>query len=253
MRYWPTPTLALRSGGIPCSIGTDRILTTHAGSLPRPPDLRDMVFAKANGEPYDPTELDERLKSAVAEVVRRQVESGIDCVNDGELSKTNFTDYVRWRIAGYEARPSSGARRLSITARDERKFAGYFAANPRNRPTGPATMPVCVSELRYVGQADLSRDLDNFTAALSGVDVVGAYLPANTPGTIEHWMLNEYYKSDEAFVFAIADAMHEEYQAIVDAGFLLQIDDPDLPDGWNCLPISALQNTANTPRCGWTP
>ena len=157
---------------------TDRILTTHAGSLPRPPDLRDMVFAKANGEPYDPTELDERLKSAVAEVVRRQVESGIDCVNDGELSKTNFTDYVRWRIAGYEARPSSGARQLSITARDERKFAGYFAANPRNRPTGPATMPVCVSELRYVGQADLSRDLDNFTAALSGVDVVGAYLPA---------------------------------------------------------------------------
>jgi hypothetical protein len=115
---------------------TDRILTTHAGSLPRPPDLRDMVFDKANGEPHDPTELDERLKSAVAEVVRRQVECGIDCVNDGELSKTNFTDYVRWRIAGYEARPSSGARRLSITARDERKFAGYFAANPRNRPAG---------------------------------------------------------------------------------------------------------------------
>jgi 5-methyltetrahydropteroyltriglutamate--homocysteine methyltransferase len=74
---------------------TDRILTTHAGSLPRPPDLRDMVLAKANGEPYDPTELDERLKSAVAEVVRRQIEIGIDCVDDGELSKTNFTDYVR--------------------------------------------------------------------------------------------------------------------------------------------------------------
>ena len=97
-------------------------------------------------------------------------------------------------------------------------------------------MPVCVSELRYVGHADLAKDLDNFTAALAGVSVAGAYLPANTPGTIEHWMLNEYYKSDEAFVFAIADAMHEEYQAIVDAGFLLQIDDPDLPDGWNCLP-----------------
>jgi len=108
-----------------------------------------------------------------------------------------------------------------------------------DRP-GPATMPVCVSELRYVGHADLMKDLDNFTAALAGVNVVGAYLPANTPGTIEHWMLNEYYKSDEAFVFAIADAMHEEYQAIVDAGFLLQIDDPDLPDGWNCLPDISL-------------
>ena len=189
-----------------------------------------------NGAPHDAAGFDDRLKSAVAEVVRRQIESGIDCVNDGELSKTNFTDYVRARIAGYEARPSTGARRLSITARDERKFAGYFAVNPRNRPTGPATMPVCVSELRYVGQADLAKDLDNFTAALAGVSVAGAYLPANTPGTIEHWMLNEYYKNDEAFVFAIADAMHEEYQAIVEAGFLLQIDDPDLPDGWNCLP-----------------
>jgi 5-methyltetrahydropteroyltriglutamate--homocysteine methyltransferase len=82
----------------------------------------------------------------------------------------------------------------------------------------------------------LKRDLDNFKAAVSGVKVAETYLPANTPGTIEHWMANEYYKSDEEFVFAIADVMHEEYKAIVDAGFQLQIDDPDLPDGWNCLP-----------------
>ncbi len=215
---------------------TDRILTTHAGSLPRPADLRDMVVAKANGPSYDQAALDQRLRSAVAEVVRRQAECGIDIVNDGELSKTNFTDYVRWRIAGYEERPSAGPRRLSITARDETKFADYFAVNPRARPVGPPTMPVCVDKLRYVGQADLATDLDNFKAALAGVEVAGAFLPANTPGTIEHWMLNEYYKSDEEFVFAIADTMHEEYQAIVDAGFLLQIDDPDLPDGWNCLP-----------------
>ena len=215
---------------------TDRILTTHAGSLPRPADLRDLVLAKANGAAQDPAAFDARLRSAVAEPVRRQVEAGIDCVNDGELSKTNFTDYIRGRIAGYETRPSSGVRRLSITARDETKFAGYFAANPRMRPVGPPTMPVCVAPLRYVGQADLAKDLDNFKAALAGVSVAGAFLPANTPGTIEHWMLNEHYKSDEEFVFAIADAMREEYQAIVDAGFLLQIDDPDLPDGWNCLP-----------------
>jgi len=215
---------------------TDRILTTHAGSLPRPPDLREMVAAKANGAAYDAAAFDERLRSGVAEVVRRQVDCGIDCVNDGELSKTNFTDYVRWRIAGYEERPSSGERRLSITARDQRKFAGYFEANPRRWSLGPPTMPVCTSELRYVGQADLARDLGNFRAALADVSVAAAFLPANTPGTIEHWMLNAYYKNDEAFVFAIADVMHEEYQAIVDAGFLLQIDDPDLPDGWNCLP-----------------
>jgi 5-methyltetrahydropteroyltriglutamate--homocysteine methyltransferase len=215
---------------------TDRIMTAHAGSLPRPDDLRAMVVAKANGETYDTGALDRRLKSAVAETVRHQAQCGLDCVNDGELSKTNFTDYVRWRIAGYASRPSAGVRRLSITARDETKFAGYFAANPRARPVGPPTMPVCVEKLRYTGQADLAADLANFKAALDGVNVAEAFLPANSPGTIEHWMANEYYKSDEEFVFAIADVMHEEYQAIVDAGFVLQIDDPDLPDGWNCLP-----------------
>ena len=215
---------------------TDRIMTAHAGSLPRPDDLREMVVAKANGEPYDAGALDRRLKSAVAETVRHQAQCGLDCINDGELSKTNFTDYVRWRIAGYASRPSAGPRRLSITARDETKFAGYFAANPRARPVGPPTMPVCVEKLRYTGQADLAADLANFKAALDGVNVAEAFLPANSPGTIEHWLANEYYKSDEEFVFAIADVMHEEYQAIVDAGFVLQIDDPDLPDGWNCLP-----------------
>jgi 5-methyltetrahydropteroyltriglutamate--homocysteine methyltransferase len=214
---------------------TDRILTTHAGALPRPPGLREMVAAKAAGQSYDRTAYDTTLRSSVAEVVRRQVECGIDCVNDGELSKTNFTDYVRERIAGYEARPSSGVRRLSITARDQTKFADYFVVNPP-RLTNPPSMPVCVDKLRYVGQTDLARDLDNFKAAFAGVNAAHAYLPANTPGTIEHWMLNEHYESDEAFVFAIAEVMHEEYQAIVDAGFLLQIDDPDLPDGWNCLP-----------------
>jgi 5-methyltetrahydropteroyltriglutamate--homocysteine methyltransferase len=215
---------------------TERIMTTHAGSLPRPADLRNMVIAKANGENYDAEALGRRLKSAVADVVRRQVECGLDCVNDGELSKTNFTDYVRWRIAGYVSRPSAGPRRLSITARDETKFADYFVTHPRARPVGPPTMPVCVEKLRYTGQADIAVDIANFKAALADANVAEAFLPANSPGTIEHWLANEYYGSDEEFVFAIADVMHEEYQAIVDAGLLLQIDDPDLPDGWNCLP-----------------
>jgi len=219
---------------------TERILTTHAGSLPRPADLRAMVVARASGERYDAAALGERLKSAVVETVRHQVECGLDCVNDGELSKTNFTDYVRWRIAGYVERPSTGVRRLSITARDETKFADYFSANPRARPVGPPTIPVCVEKLRYTGQADLATDIANLQAAIAGIDLAGAFMPANTPGTIEHWLLNEYYKSDEEFVFAIADVMHQEYQAIVDAGFLLQIDDPDLPDGWNCLPAITL-------------
>jgi 5-methyltetrahydropteroyltriglutamate--homocysteine methyltransferase len=218
---------------------TDRILTMHAGALPRPPDLREMVLAKSRGQPVDQAALDRRLTSAVAEIVQQQVKSGVDCINDGELSKSNFTDYVRARISGYEDRPSGDRRRLEITARDRTKFPDYFeaTANPRARLTATiATRPVCIDKLRYIGSADLKRDLDNFKAAVSGVKVAETYLPANTPGTIEHWMANEYYKSDEEFVFAIADVMHEEYKAIVDAGFQLQIDDPDLPDGWNCLP-----------------
>src|SRR5229473_1503676 len=161
---------------------TDRILVTHAGSLPRPADLRAMVVAKSAGEAYDAAALDRRLGEAVAETVRKQRDSGIDVVNDGELSKYNFTDYVRDRIAGYETRPSTGRRRLDIIARDEKKFAGYFALNPRARVPGPPTQPVCVAPLRYIGQAELQKDLDNFTLALGGVKVAGGFLPANTPG-----------------------------------------------------------------------
>src|SRR5271166_5210942 len=198
---------------------TDCILTTHAGSLPRPADLREIVAARANGAPYDAEALAARLKSAVADVVRQQVECGLDCINDGELSKTNFTDYVRWRITGYVERPSSGPRRLSITARDETKFADYFQTNPRARPVGPPTTPVCVQKMRYTGQAEVAADIANLKSAIAGVPVAQAFLSANTPGTIEHWLANEYYQSDEEFVYAIADVMHEEYQAIVDGGF----------------------------------
>ena len=224
---------------------TERIMTTHAGSLPRPADLRDMVVAKANGRAYDAAALASRLKTAVADVVRHQAECGLDCVNDGELSKTNFTDYVRWRMAGYAERPSAGPRRLSITARDETKFAEYFAVNPRARPVGPPTVPVVVEPLRYTGQSEIAADIANFKAALGGVNVAEAFLPANSPGTIEHWLLNECYKTDEEFLFAIAEVMREEYRAIVDAGLLLQIDDPDLPDGWNCLPAITLPEYRN--------
>src|SRR5215472_3140683 len=171
----------------------DRILTTHAGSLPRPDDVREMVLAKARREPIDQTVLDERLKVSVAEIVKKQVECGLDIVNDGELSKPNFTDYVLARIAGCESRLGTGRRRLDIIARDERKFAGYFAAHPRSGSSLGRTLPVCTGELGYVGQSELQRDIDNFKAALASVNVAGAYLPANTSGTIEHWMTNEHY------------------------------------------------------------
>ncbi|MEE2760539.1 MAG: cobalamin-independent methionine synthase II family protein [Pseudomonadota bacterium] len=216
----------------------DRILTTHAGALPRPPDLRQMVVAKAAGESYDETAFDAALTEAVTGVVKQQVDIGIDSINDGEFSKINFTNYVRERIGGFEIRDPGeiSAYQLDMTSRDRLKFQAYFEAIPPRYSRSNMGVAVCVAPLTYTGAEQLSADLENFRAAVDTARVTEAYLPANTPGTIEHWMPNEYYKSDEEFLFAIAEAMRIEYEAIVDAGFLLQIDDPDLPDGWNCLP-----------------
>jgi 5-methyltetrahydropteroyltriglutamate--homocysteine methyltransferase len=219
----------------------ERILTTHAGALPRSPELREMIFARAEGRPYDRNALASKLRDEVAGVVRKQLDCGIDSVNDGELGKTNFTNYVRERLAGFEMRdyrPGVDPAPLNITARDAKQFPQYFSGG-KGALTGAAQrrqLAVCVAPLRYVGQAALKEDFGNFKTALQSVKAVEAFLPANTPGTIEHWLRNEHYPSEEAFVEAIAEAMREEYKAIVDAGFLLQIDDPDLPDGWQMYP-----------------
>lgn len=219
----------------------NRIRVTHAGALPRSPELARLVWAKADGRPYDAAELDRLLTAGLAEVVRRQVEIGIDSINDGELSKTSFTHYCASRLAGFEAHPYDPAKDpapLSIGARDIRRFREYFAAGHAKFVTldPPKLTYVCNGPLRYVGHTELDKDIANFRAALQGVDYGQAYMPANTPGTIEHWLRNEYYPSDEAYLEAIADCMREEYKAITDAGFHLQIDDPDLPDGWLMYP-----------------
>ena len=222
--------------------GGPRILTTHAGSLPRSATLRDLVFARADGKPHDKGQLAAELREGVRDIVRQQVACGLDSVNDGELGKTNFTNYVRERLSGFESRPAgAGPKPLSIAGRDLKKFPEYFTAGGRGfgafAGSGPSRAQVyCVAPLKYVGHTVLQEDLATFKAALAGVSVAEAFLPANTPGTIEHWLRNAHYPSDEAFLFGIADAMREEYRAIVDAGFLLQIDDPDLPDGWQMYP-----------------
>ena len=208
---------------------TDRILTMHAGSLARPPDLREMVVARSNGQPYDATALAGRLRSAVAEVVQQQIAVGLDSINDGEFSKSNFTHYARERLSGHMQRAAGPEHVLArIYGRDAREFPEYFAG--RGNLGGREV--VCTGPLTYIGHAALQTDIDNFTAALQGVEGPEPFLPAVAPGTIEHWMGNEYYATDEEFLNAIADAMHEEYKAITDAGFLLQIDDPDLADAW---------------------
>ena len=214
---------------------TERILTTHAGSLPRPADLRELLTAKSTGQPYNQEAFTQRVRSAVTEVVQKQIESGIDIINDGELGKPNFTTYARERLSGFEERPlkpGEGSVLLEISGRDRKEFPEYFATRPGF--TGAGLHHVfCTGPLKYIGQAAVQADIENFTAALhGGVKAEETFLPAVAPGTIEHWLRNDYYPSDEAYLYAIADAMHEEYKAITDVGFLLQIDDPDLLDAW---------------------
>jgi 5-methyltetrahydropteroyltriglutamate--homocysteine methyltransferase len=219
---------------------TERVLVTHAGVLPKPPELMKLVLARAQGNAYDPGELARRLRESVAATVRQQAECGIDSVNDGEQGKTTFSHYCRERLGGHttkSSRPGHEAPTLSIGSRDRRKFPEYFEQGKAGFASANSwPQSYCVGPLTYVGHEALKTDLENFRAALQGVKVAEAYLPANTPGTIEHWLRNEYYKSEEEFVYAIAEAMRDEYKAITDAGFLLQIDDPDLPDGWLMYP-----------------
>ncbi len=204
----------------------DRILTTHTGSLPRPRDLLDMVRARSRGERVDEDALQTRLRLAVGEIVRRQADLGIDVVDDGEFGKPSFVTYVRERLGGLTRqdgeRQSPWARSreaLSFPDFYQRQLGAVNARQPLMACTGPIT---------YQGRQQLQTDLDNLAAAVKGVTVADAFVPSISPSNIEDWNRNEYYKSAEEYLYAIADAMREEYRAIVAAGFLVQIDDPQL-------------------------
>src|SRR4030095_7870508 len=170
---------------------TNRILTVHAGSLARPPDLREMVLAKSNGQPYDAEGLAKRLRSAVAEVVQQQIAVSLDSINDGEFSKTNFTNYARERLSGHEERAAEPGNPLArIYVGDAQECAEYFGG--RGNLGGREV--VCTGPLSFIGHAAIQTDIDNFKAALQGVEGSEPFLPAVAPGTIEHWMKNEYYR-----------------------------------------------------------
>ena len=218
----------------------ERILTTHAGSLARPDDLRDMLTAKDDGRGYDAAAFAALVRDAVGKAVRRQVAAGLDVVNDGEQSKRNFTTYARERLGGIEERPlAPGARVLAmIYGRDAAEFPEYFAG--RGNLAGREA--VCTGPLTYIGHHAVRADIANLEAALSGVEAADAFLPAVAPGTVEHWLRNEHYGSDEAYLAAIAEAMKVEYDAIVAAGFLLQVDDPDLADAWQIHPTMSVSD-----------
>jgi len=212
---------------------TERILTTHAGSLPQPGDLAEMLRAKNSGQPYDREALARSVRGAVAEAVKKQIACGLDIINDGELGKPNFSRYARERLSGFVERPARPEERPStIFGRDIVEFPEYFQKRFGTMRGGNMWRVFCNAPLKYTGHAAAKADIENFKAALEGVKVEEAFLPAVAPGTLEHWLKNDYYPSDDAYLFALADAMREEYNAIVQAGFLLQIDNPDLPDAW---------------------
>jgi len=206
---------------------SDRILTTHAGSLPRPPDLLETARRKAAGQRLDREAYAARVRQAVADVVQQQVEHGLDIVDDGEMSKPSFITYVTERLAGFT--PSAEAGELPWAGSKEvLAFPDYYAATLRQSPNAGAARFVCTGPIAYTGLAHAQADIANLKAALAGVRVEEAFLPAISPSNVEGRQRNAYYKTDEEYLFAIADAMHEEYRAIVAAGFLLQIDDPRL-------------------------
>jgi len=216
---------------------TNRILVSHVGSLARPRDLMEMLVARNEGKPFDAEALARRTREAVADVVEKQIECGIDIVNDGELGKSNFSRYTKERLGGFIERPAGADfKPTSIFGRDMLEFTEYFNRGGRTSIGHHARVFYCVEPLTYIGQEEVKADITNLKSALQGKQLEEGFLPAVAPGTMEHWMKNEYYKTQEEYLFAISAAMAEEYRAIVDAGFVLQIDDPDLADAWQMHP-----------------
>ncbi len=219
---------------------SDRILTTHTGSLARPRELLDLMKAKLKGEPYDEAGYAGEVRHAVSEIVRNQVECGIDVVNDGEQGKPGFATYIRERLAGFEARPPRPGPRTQWAA-EVGAFPEYYEQYFKQAMQGAAIAPrvtlVCTGPVSYRGQEAVQRDIENLKAALQGVNAEEAFIPAVSPSGVG---TNEYYGSDEEFVYAVAEALRTEYQAIVEAGFILQVDEPSLTDYYNLDPSLSL-------------
>jgi 5-methyltetrahydropteroyltriglutamate--homocysteine methyltransferase len=209
---------------------TGRIQTTHIGSLPRPHHLLDQLKAKFSGQPFDQKAFDTALRQAVVDVVRKQVECGIDIVTDGEFSKPGFFTYIQERLSGFEARPN---QKMLLFQQEVAAFPEYYAEYFKQAMMGGTivaiTPVVCTGPVAYHGQAPLARDIDNVkaAAAAAGVPLHHVFLPATAPSGVG---INEHYKSEEDYFHALAVEMNKEYKAIVDAGLLVQVDDPFLAD-----------------------
>ncbi|MFZ0423942.1 MAG: cobalamin-independent methionine synthase II family protein [Xanthobacteraceae bacterium] len=205
---------------------SDRILTTHVGSLIRPAALQDFLRAKQSGKPYDHAAYDACLKDSVAEVVRHQAEVGVDVVSDGEFGKSiSWSQYVLERLSGFERRPIKAGANPFTRGVDREKFAEFYAELDAREGVATTIEAICTGPIAYTGQAELQRDIDNFKAALKDVNVAEAFLPVAAPASVIPDRKNEHYKSEEDLIRAIGAAMRTEYKMIIDAGFILQLDD----------------------------
>jgi 5-methyltetrahydropteroyltriglutamate--homocysteine methyltransferase len=220
------------------------------GSLVKPDDVQDQIVAREMGHPFDEAALSARVTMAVADVVRTQAEVGIDVVNDGELSKSSWAAYFRSRLTNVESRPGRRSAPGLIFEREERRFPDWFAgaragggptfsyvlragAAARGRPVAAIQGAFCTGPLAYVGQAELEADIDNLKAAGAGLNVEELCMTALAPTIMSYFLANEHYPRQEDFLMAIAGAMNEEYRAIVDAGILLQLDEPAILTDWH--------------------
>jgi len=205
---------------------TDRILTTHVGSLIRPQALQEIMRAKQGGEAYDRAAYDACLKQSVADVVRRQADTGLDVISDGEFGKAiSWNQYVVERLSGFELRAIPAGYRPGTPGADRTRFKEFYAELDVREPMANPRMVACVGPVKYVGQAIVQRDIDNFKAALKGVTVEQAFMPVVAPSSVLPDRKDEFYKSEEEWLAAVTAAMRTEYKMIVDAGFILQIDD----------------------------
>jgi 5-methyltetrahydropteroyltriglutamate--homocysteine methyltransferase len=204
----------------------NRILTTHVGSLIRPQALQEIMRARQGGQPYDQEAYESCLKQSIAEVVRRQAETGIDVPSDGEFGKAiSWNQYVVERLSGFELRDIPKGYRPGLPGADRTRFKEFYAELDQREPMANPKLVACVGPVKYIGQDIVRRDIENFKAALKGVKVEEAFMPVVAPSSVLPDRKNEYYKTEDDWREAITEAMRVEYKMIVDAGFVLQIDD----------------------------
>jgi 5-methyltetrahydropteroyltriglutamate--homocysteine methyltransferase len=205
---------------------TARILTTHVGSLIRPPALIEFLRAQQERKPVDEAAFAACLTSSVAEVVRQQAEAGVDVVSDGEFGKTiSWSQYALERLSGFERRPMKAGANPFARGADRTRFAEFYAELDARDAPATQSEAACIGPIAYIGQAALQRDIDNLKAALAKSPAVEAFLPVAAPASVIPDRKNEYYASEDDCLQAIAEAMRTEYRMIVDAGFLVQLDD----------------------------